>query len=162
MARLRMTRPSSCLLLIVLLLTACDSTVFHSYNPVAGSRWTATDTLCYSYAPSGAGGYREYDFRIGVRTTAAYGFKNLVMRLDGFLPGDSLPFLTDTVVCGIYDDDGWRRGTTAGLLYQVESGTGHFGPVKCDTLLFRLSHLMDNDTLCGVSDVGLKLMSAGD
>ena len=79
------------------------------------------------------------------------------MRVEAFVPGDSLPQAVDTLLCEVYDDNGRHKGSTAGLLYQVGSDTKILS-LSADSLLFKVSHIMDCGTLHGVSDVGLKLM----
>lgn len=144
--------------LLVLFLTACDNTVYHMYCSVDDGVWTGADTLQYRFYPSAGKGL--YDYRLGVRTTAAYPYSTLAMRVEATALGDSIPLFVDTVICMVYGDNGRREGSSVGLLYQVESKTEQGLFLNGDTVHFKVLHLMDADTLYGVSDVGLKIMSS--
>jgi gliding motility-associated lipoprotein GldH len=148
------------LLLLLLLLTACDDTVYHGYNAVDGDVWKPKDTLVYRYVPNRSRDVSGmYVLRAGVRVTAGYEYRNLVLRVESYVPGAAMSPGVDTVVCKVYDNEGRREGSTAGLLYQLSSNAVQTVSLLGDTVVFRISHLMDDDSLRGVSDVGLKLMS---
>ena len=99
--------------------------------------------------------YASYRFGID-----RYEYKNLVVFVEIFDGKEGTLLTADTLCCSIYDDDGRREGSTAGALYQVGSDEVFIGNFGCDTVLMRLSHLMESDELCGVSDVGIRLCSS--
>ena len=83
----------------------------------------------------------------------------MVVRVEAFASGDTLPqAVVDTLLCEVYDGGGRRKGATAGLLYQVESEVKPLPELVGDTLTFKVSHIMEEDALDGIADVGLKLM----
>ena len=151
-------RVNKWLLPLLLLLVACDGTLFHRFSSIEGGLWNSTDTLAFGFeGVSGKHNGCMFDLCLEVRTTAAYSYRNVVMRVEAFVSGDSLPQAVDTLFCEVYDSNGRHKGSTVGLLYQVGSEPKTLS-LSADSLLFKVSHIMDCDTLCGVSDVGLKLM----
>ena len=152
---MRRLRVNLCLLLSVMLLTACTGTLFHNYSAVEGCVWYRNDTVCF--VCDGAVMNSEVcNIAAEVRTTADYEYKDLEISVGVYSLADSLLF-ADTLLCAIYGDDGRRLGTTAGLLYQQSSDLYAFPPVSNDTLMIRMSHVMDCDSLAGVSDVGIRI-----
>lgn len=147
------------LLLLVMLFAACDSTVFHRYASFESRIWNRADTLLYRFGkvPSMRNGH-IHSICIEARTTAGYKYRNMVVRVEAFASGDTLPQAVDTLLCEVYDSNGRRKGSTAGLLYQVESEVKPLPELVGDTLTFKVSHIMEEDALDGIADVGLKLM----
>ncbi len=152
-------KASKWLLLLVMLFAACDSTLFHRYASFESRIWNRADTLCYRFDNSSSmrNGHM-YSICIEARTTAAYKYMNMVVRVEAFASGDTLPQAVDTLLCEVYDGGGRRKGPTAGLLYQVESEVKPLPELVGDTLTFKVSHIMEEDALDGIADVGLKLM----
>lgn len=152
-------RLSKLILLFLPFIAACNSTVFHKYANLDDEVWNISDTLSYSFNASALKHDKgDFSLRMEVRATAAYSLKYLVMRVEAFASCDTMPIVVDTVMCEIYDDNGRRRGSTAGVFYQIESDVRNIGQLAGDTLLFKVSHIMDNASLYGIADVGLKLM----
>lgn len=71
---------------------------------------------------------------------------------DSLLTCDTLPIF-------VYGDDGHRIGATAGMLYQQESNVVLPDISFRDSVVIRLHHLMYDDVLKGVHDIGVKLMN---
>lgn len=143
------------LLLAVVMLASCDTTVYHRFAPVMGESWAAGDTLSFLYEGSGrvpGNAAVEVQFRYA----AGYKYKNLCVRVETLsAAGEQLS--ADTLCCVMYDDDGRRLGSTAGAVYQNRS-TAVAVPASCaDTLLFKVSHVMDEEVLAGIFDVGLRI-----
>lgn len=95
--------------------------------------------------------------RVEARTDASYRYQNLVVRAEILNANDSL-LLCDTLPIMVYGNDGRRIGATAGMLYQHESNIVVPDIFFGDSVIIRLCHIMPDDTLKGVHDVGLKLM----
>lgn len=152
-------KASKLLLLLLFMLTACDNTLFHKFVSLESGVWNSTDTLAYCFEGVPARrGEGCYSIRMEVRTTADYSYRNVVMRVEAFALGDTLPQVADTLMCEVYDNSGRRNGSTAGILYQTESETTALPSLIGDTLLFKVTHIMADSALNGISDVGLKLM----
>ena len=146
-------------LLAVLALVSCDGTVFQSFKQVSSSSWSPKDTVSFVYEgvnKPGSGG-TALKMSAQVRYNADYKYKNLIMRVETIRIADTLLLSVDTLHCQIYDDSGYRLGSTAGSLYQNVSNDVFIEASPSDTLMLRLSHIMSDESLAGVCDVGLKL-----
>jgi gliding motility-associated lipoprotein GldH len=108
------------------------------------------------------GGQEYYNGKCGVkveaRTDVAYRYKNLVVRAEFLSMGDSL-IAVDTFALAVYGDEGLRVGSTAGMLYQESSDISLPDISSRDSLIIRLYHLMPDEQLEGVHDIGVKLVN---
>ena len=145
------------LLLSMILLVSCSGTVLHEFRSMDNGVWHSCDTLDFVYGHDRSGSYVAC---VEARVAASYPYKNLVVRVECLSTKSGIPVVVDTVCCGLYTDDGRRKGATVGILYQVSSVPMYVDAEGCDTLQFRLSHMMDTVDLCGVSDVGIRLSSS--
>lgn len=146
-------------LLAVLALVSCDGTVYQSFKQVSSSSWSPKDTVSFVYEgvnKPGSGG-TALKMSAQVRYNTDYKYKNLIMRVETIRIADTLLLSVDTLHCQIYDDSGYRLGSTAGSLYQNVSNDVFIEASPSDTLMLRLSHIMSDESLAGVCDVGLKL-----
>ena len=146
-------------LLAVLALVSCDGTVYQSFKQVSSSSWSPKDTVSFVYEgvnKPGSGG-TAHKMSAQVRYNTDYKYKNLIMRVETIRISDTLLLSVDTLHCQIYDDSGYRLGSTAGSLYQNVSNDVFIEASPSDTLMLRLSHIMSDESLAGVCDVGLKL-----
>ena len=145
---------ASSTLLLLFLLCSCDGTLFHSFYSVDGE-WerdsVAEFSYCARYYPDAICG-----LRIEARTDAAYRYKNLAVRAEFLNTNDSL-IACDTIPIIVYGNDGHRVGATAGLLYQQESDIIFPNISFRDSVFIRLNHIMPDDVLKGVHDIGIKL-----
>ena len=146
------------LLLVVLLLVSCDGTVYHRFEQVDDAGWMAGDAFSFLYEPGALvsdGG--ALDIALQVRYGADYRFKNLYACVETFRARDSVLLSVDTLCCCMYDDNGRRLGYTAGAIYQNSSEPATVAVSPVDTLLLKVTHIMDVDSLKDVFDVGLRL-----
>lgn len=146
-------------LLAVLALVSCDGTVYQSFKQVSSSSWSPKDTVSFVYEGVNKPGSGETALKMSaqVRYNTDYKYKNLIMRVETIRIADTLLLSVDTLHCQIYDDSGYRLGSTAGSLYQNVSNDVFIEASPSDTLMLRLSHIMSDESLAGVCDVGLKL-----
>ena len=158
----RMLQRVSKLLLLAfpLLLASCGGTVLHDFRAIDGSVWSRYDTLRFCYDGSFDKNAAGYDLWLEARTDAAYPYKNLVARVECRSLNDSSLVAVDTLCCVIFGEDGHRKGSTAGILYQVSSGSMSVDAKGGDTLVVHVSHIMEPDELEGVSDIGIRLGSS--
>ena len=142
------------------LLQSCDGTLFHSFKSVENMAWSRCDTLEFTYSNSWAGAAVVCaGMSIEVRHTASYRYKNLLVRAEVLNSCDST-IVVDTLSCVIYDDNGIRCGSTTGTMYQQSTEPSVLYLPQADTLRIRLSHIMDEERLQGVCDVGIKLVES--
>lgn len=153
-ARAILLRASSAL--IVLMLCSCDGTLFHSYRQV-DEGWLRDSALLFTYVGDGSAVSVGGMF-LETRTDASYRYKNLAVRAEYLNAGDSL-LAADTVHVKVYGDDGQRKGYTAGMVYQNSSEMSVINILSGDSISIRISHIMPDDTLHGVFDVGVKLVA---
>ncbi|MBR2318839.1 MAG: hypothetical protein IKA52_04110 [Bacteroidaceae bacterium] len=137
------------------MLCACDGTLFHSFRSLNGG-WQRGNNLVYMYDGRymSAGVYGMY---LEARTIAGYRYKNLTVRAEYYNMRDSL-LAVDTIPLVIYNENGSRAGATAGMLYQQSSDMRLVNLPAGDSVVISLSHLMPDETLKGVTDVGVRLV----
>ena len=146
------------LLLAVFLFASCDGTVYHQFQEIDGDGWGTADTLQFLYEGSGRV-TAAAEMAVQVRYGAEYKYKDLCLRVET-LNVDSVLLSVDTLCCSIYDDRGCRLGSTAGSIYQNESQEVLLNASCADTLLFKVSHIMADESLQYVYDVGVKITRA--
>ena len=148
------------LLLAALALASCDGTVYHSFKQVDSKAWSPSDTLSFVYEGTGrSGDDAALKLSAQVRYDTGYKYKNLLMRVETLRMADTTLLSVDTLCCRIYDDAGRRLGSTTGSIYQNGSNEVVVDALPTDTLMLRLSHIMADNSLAGVYDVGVKLTS---
>lgn len=149
------------LALLLPVLVSCGQVVFHDFVSLESAVWSSTDTLDYLYdgaldRKSTAG----YELSVELRTDASYPYKELTVRVESFCMRSGDIISADTLVCPVYDGEGRRRGSTAGMLYQVSSGPLYVPKGSGDSILFRVTHAMHCGSLSGVHDVGIRLTAS--
>ncbi len=142
----------------ILLLSSCDGTLFHRFREVKDTVWHNSDTLEFVYS----GSRRECvaDALFEVRCDASYPYRFLNVRIEVCRPSGGEPLMADTLCCEVYDMTGRRNGSTSGLLYQLSSNPLSLGTLASDSLLLRLVHIMNDTSLEGISDVGIKIVES--
>ena len=95
---------------------------------------------------------------VQLRYAATYKYKDVAVRVETSKPGGEV-LSVDTLCCAIYGDDGRRLGSTAGTMYQRGSDAVVVPAVCTDTLFMKVSHIMDEELLPGIFDVGIKLVN---
>ena len=111
----------------------------------------------FIYDRSHESGVAGYELTFEARVDASYAYKNIVASV--LVNGkQETGIFADTLVCEVYN--GNPNGATAGILYQVSSEPIYIDAIEGDTLFMRVSHIMDNDELGGVYDVGLRICSS--
>ena len=145
------------LLAAVVLLASCDGTVYHHFEQVESAGWAVGDTLSFMY-DGGASVSTDAVIAVAVqlRYDATYRYKDVCMRVESSKPGGEV-LSVDTLCCAIYDDDGRRIGSTAGTMYQNGSDAVLLPAMCTDTLCLKVSHIMDEESLTGIYDVGVRL-----
>lgn len=152
--------------LFTLSLASCSGTLFHEYRAIDDTCWSRSDTLMFIYDRSHESGVAGYELTFEARVDASYAYKNIVagVQVNGKLKAENgkqeMEIFADTLVCEVYDGNGNPNGATAGILYQVSSEPIYIDAIEGDTLFMRVSHIMDNDELGGVYDVGLRICSS--
>ena len=158
--RVAIPRIKYLLLLVVLALASCDGAVYHSFQQVNSKLWSQNDTLSFVYEGVGKHGDEALlKMAAQVRYNSEYKYKVLSMRIETLRLADSTLLSVDTLCLHMFDDTGRRLGSISGALYQNGSNDVYVNASPMDTLLLRLSHIMADNSLCGVCDVGIRLIS---
>ncbi len=144
-------------MLAVLLLASCDGTLYHSYRSVGGE-WHRSDTIEF-FPPFDGECPAPMGLFVGVRYSSSFSYRNLWLQVEK-VADDSVVW-RDTLCCAMFDNDGRRNGSTAGVLYQLESPAG-VQNLLCDKpCIVRITHIMNDTLLRGVYDVGIRFASPG-
>lgn len=143
--------------LLSLLLSSCEEKVLHEFKNV-GYEWRRDDTLRFSlYDRYESDGYAA---RIELRSNTDYPYRDVWVCVEAVAPDGS--FLSiDSVVCPVYNSYGVHEGVTSGIIYQSHSKEFDLPALDDDTLRIRVSHIMNDTILKGVSDVGIRLVRCG-
>lgn len=98
--------------------------------------------------------------QVEMRCTPQYPYKDIWIEIKGENATQGLLF-TDTLHCEIYDEKGRMNGSTAGVLYQMSFPLPHPVTLPNDSVNIILRHIMSDDSLPGVSDVGIRFSNFG-
>lgn len=146
---------SNIALLFILLLTACDKhVVYYTYQPTSSVGWLSSDTLSYEIPIKST--TTPLYFQSEVRYTAQYPYINLSIELTHHLR-DSSKIQRDTLHYQLMDNEGKRGANNWSCLYE---STLPLQVSVQDTGIYqvKIRHIMQNDTLPGIHDVGMKIM----
>lgn len=163
-------------------LTACHTdTVYHVYRPVPEEGWSKQDTLVYTLPDSLKPGC--YQLEMDVRHTDNYPYRDIWLEMaferrtpqaniptlqeeDSLnipeqeldVPADSMTWVRDTVHLYLADRQGrWLNGGTIGSLYQFYAPVGNFCLTNKDGKKFRIVHIMKDNPLKGIHDIGIRI-----
>ena len=162
-------------------LAACHTdTVYHVYHPVSENGWSKQDTLTYTLSDSLKTGC--YQLEVDIRHTEAYPYRDIWLELaferrkpqqqlavtseledsldmnEPDIPTDSMMWVRDTLHFYLADEQGrWLKGGTIGSLYQFSAPARPFCLNEKDGKTFRIIHIMKDNPLQGIHDIGLRL-----
>lgn len=139
-------------LFILFALISCNgNTAYHTYQNLPSAGWQKQDTLEY-ILPSYLAG-KSYQMEIGLRHTENYAYQDIWLKVLHPLSPQIHP---DTLHLKLADQWGnWQGKGTSGNLYQYTNNQViHLS--SADSLL-QIVHIMRDNPLKGISDVGIKL-----
>jgi gliding motility-associated lipoprotein GldH len=141
----------------VALLTGCEQgTVFHAYKPTPVDGWEKNDTLFFDIDSLPASG--QFNFVLGLRTTAAYPYQELWIVSEMHLTQPTLVH-ADTIKCLLVGAAGDKNGSgvnTYQYAFPFDRETLHRG--QRGRISFR--HIMKRESLRGIFDLGLRIEQA--
>lgn len=140
---------------LVLILTGCHDkgdTLYHGYLSVPLQGWNNRDTL--TFCPDTVLLAGTYQFELGVRTTAKYNKKSLFVTVERQYENPSFS-QCDTVECVLADSI--DHATEGIFLYQYKVDLAPQELHKGQYCRIHVAHCMRNETVEGVSDVGLRI-----
>ena len=148
-------RNSILFLFICWITTACnENTLYHSYQSIPREGWNRNDTLVFNVPI--ADSLTVLHLSAEVRNESNYPYRNLYLTVSQNLE-DSTTWKTDTLLFVLANKDSKWIGTGWGSLFQSDLpvrdiATRHSGNYK-----IRVTHGMKDDTLKGISDIGIKI-----
>lgn len=148
-------RKSLILLFAASLCMACDKqTVYHTFQSLPTEGWQRKDTLFFNVTiPDSA---TLYNISVEIRNRNNYPYQNLPLLIYYDSP-EAQNIKRDTLEMELADSDGIWLGDGWGGLYQstLHAGLIHIG--KAGEYRFKIMHLLPDEVLPGINDVGIKL-----
>lgn len=133
------------LLFVILLTISCqNSTIYHSYQPVEKTGWNKNDTLVYSLPQALPNQFYQYE--IGIRHKDSYPYRDIWLTIN-----------QDTVHLYLADTTGYWKGRGIGNTRQATFPIRLSLPSQDSIREFRIHHIMQDQPLNGILDVGLKI-----
>ena len=143
------------------MVTACRwGNLSYSASASVPQSWTRMDTVEFMISDNGfhltAG--RAFQFVVDVRYTGEYAYRDLWLLLRHNV-ADSLKWQTDTLCCPLYSQKGRPLGQGLTGLYTIEIPYTTLVADGSGQTRMQLIHCMANDSLKGISDVGIRVRS---
>ena len=155
--RNRMYRKNSPLILLMLfLLSSCNNqTVYHSYQHISDDGWSKSDTLFFNVPLTDSTVY-AYKLSVEIRNKGNYPYTDLYLFLS-HNTSDSTIFVTDTLKCTLADSEGKWQGTGLGSFYQTRIPGKDFPTLRKGNYVFKISQGMQDALLQGINDIGIHI-----
>lgn len=138
---------------LLLTAVACNRTeVFMHYESTSTEHWYRKDTLAFDVPPLAADG--RYAQTLHVRTTQSTPYPFTTLYIEVAQTWTDSTALVDTVACNFVE----RNGSATGVaLRQYAFPFRQLERQKGDSAHITLRHVMLQDSVSGISDVGLSL-----
>ena len=135
--------------------TACDEqTVYHSFQSLPTEGWQRNDPLVFNV--SVADSATLYNVSVEVRNRNNYPYQNLPLLV--YYDSPEAPNIKrDTLELRLADNAGIWLGDGWGGLYQSTLPAGFVRIGKAGEYRFKIIHLLPDEVLPGINDVGIKL-----
>lgn len=162
MLKVKMTTRNSLLLLLFIAFSACrNETKYHSFQYIKNKDWNKSDTLIYNIPVTASKGI--YRLQIEIRHTDNYKYKNLWLEMSNNLK-DSTRFVKDSIQLKLADKSGRWYGDGIGGLYQFDTLFTKRIIVSqtANNHSLRITHIMRDNSLPGIRDIGIRLDKIAD
>ena len=137
------------LLLIFLCISCQKDTLYHSYQPVNQAGWYRNDTLSYQLSTPITISDETLQYEIGIRHKDTYPYRDIWLMVN-----------QDTVHVYLADTTGYWHGSGIGNIKQYSSSF-QTKLTRGDSIKeFRITHIMQDNPLHGICDIGLHIMQA--
>ncbi len=147
-------------LLFLLLFAACstDQSRMVAYEPVDAYSWDAAERLEFVLGPVVDAG--DYDLTLHVRTTtaAAFPFKTLYIEVRQQWNASNIT-VVDTVPCGFQQEERRASGIS---IHQYAFPFARHRCQPSDSVRLTLRHLMRQEEITGIDNVGVSLSPVGE
>ena len=144
-------------LLIILAVVACacnNGIHYYQYQHIEGDAWLQSDTLCFEAAMTDS--LHPNQLEVGLRYTDKYPYQNLRIGVRVLMP-DSQLLPMQTIDFQTTDNQGYHLGMGKGGLFQLQAKPIILPISKPGTWIIQLSHQMNDSSLVGIHDVGVKI-----
>ena len=145
-------------ILTLLLLVSClsKSKQIHSYRSIPNQTWVWGDTLLYNCQLSDL--LARYQLTIEFRHNDHYPFQNLALWYS-ISPTNEAAICSDTLNFMLCNEQGQWRGRKWSNLFEGSIPASTFTIPHSGEYTIRLLHIMRNDTLTGLYDLGVRIES---
>ena len=146
-------------------LTSCEEQkIYHAYAHSERTVWDKGDAFLFMVPPMKSEG--TYLLEADLRITREYPYTGLTLIIDqtvihthnSLLPHSPSLHHADTLSCRLAESDGNTLGKGINFL-QYEFPVRHMELKKGDSLVIGIRHYMKQETLPGVSDIGISIKS---
>lgn len=138
-------------ILVAIMYSCSTNTVYHRYLPTDDKGWSREDTLSFVLPDSMKTGM--YHTEIGIRHTEAYPYKDIWLSI--LLPQSDK---ADTIHIYLANDRGnWNSNGSTGGYFQYSVNATEFSYSPSQNYTIKISHIMNDNPLQGISDIGLKI-----
>lgn len=153
-------RKSLTLLFAASLCMACDEqTVYHSFQSLPTEGWQRKDTLFFNVMVPDS--VTLYNVSVEVRNRNNYPYQNLPLLIYYDSP-ETRNIKRDTLELRLADGAGIWLGDGWGGLYQSDLSAGLIRIGKAGEYSFKVIHLLPDEILPGINDIGIKLKRIGE
>ena len=147
------------LCLLGTLISCQDKSIFHQYCSTPPTGWSNTDTLHINTSELIAS---DIELEIELRHTPNYRYSKIFIACEENLT-DSTKFKTDTIALTLINSEGRLKGEGLGRIYQTRYFYKRLKhPQISSKSEFRIYHLMNDSTLQGIEDIGIRINHASD
>ncbi len=131
-----------------------NTTLLHQYQPVPQEGWSSQSRPSFVIDSVETAG--DYTLSVELRTTTMVPFQTIYVAVEQQLENPEAAY-TDTVAVTLTDTRGNLNGEGVNL-YSVEAAVGHsFHYSRGQTVNITLRHLMRQEQIEGIKDVGIRL-----
>lgn len=144
-------------------LSACTGkTVFSEYRHLPNSGWEADSAVVFNITIPDT--TLRYDVLFFIRHTQKYRYQNMWLFVDEQNGKEIMPNninTQDTIEFFLADDRGRWLGNGYGNTREMPIIYKHNSVFSSDTIVFRIKQAMREETLRGISEIGLKIVEYG-
>ncbi|MGL5317653.1 MAG: gliding motility lipoprotein GldH [Bacteroidales bacterium] len=143
-----------CTLFSFVLFSCLEKDAYSQFHAIKNMEWGTKDTLTFQSQLTDT--LRNYLIELEIRKDVKYPYRDLWLEIA--IQQDSVIQRCDTLHLFLSDKHGRPMGTGFGTLYQQSDTLGqNFMPDNSHPYLIKVRHLMSDDFLYGISDVGIRI-----
>lgn len=142
-----------CILFICFVYACQPKDIFFDYHTFNKMQWGRKDTVCFKRQFEDS--LKRYPIILEIRKDVKYPYQDLWIEFQ-IIENDSVCISTDTIHLHLNDLNGKPIGTGFGTLYQqTDTIDPNFRALNSSEKTFKIRHLMSDEYLYGISDIGL-------